>query len=90
MKYLILEDETLLPRVVIFDELTDHIEMKNRMPTDWKLISAGRISFCALGEDGNMEVGRAIPGSVTLGIKYTQLRMVEDHDIVRKTLQFQG
>lgn len=85
MKYLIFETPSGLDKVILFDEITDHVDMKNRMPDSWTLVSAGKI---AMGDSGQM--GTAIPTSVSLKIVYTQEAMLRDDELIQRTLRFRA
>lgn len=85
MKYLIFETPSGLDKVILFDEITDHVDMRNRMPECWTLVSAGKLAF---NDDGT--AGTAIPTSVSLKIVYTKEAMERDDDLIKRTLRFRA
>lgn len=83
-KYIIFEEHsTTLIRVIIFDCITNHSTIKNRMEyASWKVISAGKLKW---NMDGKLCCQR---GSVTLGIEADAVLSIQDEEIINKLSEY--
>lgn len=86
MKYIIFERPDGLEHLVIFDEITNHVDMKNQI--NLPVIGAGKVNFC-LNKDGEVEPF-AIHQSVTLGLNFSKEKSQEDSYLIKRALNFRG
>ena len=79
-KYIIFEEHsTTLIRVIIFDCITDHSTIKNRMEyASWKVISAGKIN----------KQFRCFRGSVSLKIESDAVLSIQDEETINKMSEY--
>jgi len=88
VKYIIFERPNGLENLVVFDELTSHVDMKNKV--NRSVLGAGMIYFgndCLAGDDKGFSIYN---GSVSLGISYSKDQTKKDTQIIARLLEFRG
>jgi hypothetical protein len=83
MKYIIFERPDGLEHLVIFDELTNHIDMKNQI--NLPVLGAGKLYFNEFDPGCSL-----INGSVSLGISYSTKDSERDYKVISRVMSFRG
>lgn len=86
MKYIIFERPDGLPSLVIFDELTSHSDMKNKI--DFPVTGAGMVNF-VIDKNGEV-VPSVIHKSVSLKIEFSKEKSLEDAETINRVMNFRS